>query len=111
VYESGCGAFVRRACSPGGDRVFADCRAGGPEPLFPLVWALWLMVGVEQQPPAERAAAVLGSQEQQHGRTEWGWVAATPQAPVVGQGRVVWGRRSCDHPVPEIGVQANLRRW
>jgi hypothetical protein len=63
VYETGCGAFVRCACSPDGDRVVADRLAGGREPLFPLARVLWFTVGVQQQASAEWASAALDSQE------------------------------------------------
>ena len=63
VYETGCGAFVRCACPPDGDRVVADRRASGREPLFPLARVLRFTVGVQQQASAERAAAALDSQE------------------------------------------------
>jgi hypothetical protein len=59
VYETVCDAFIRRAGSPDDDRAFADRFAGGREPSFPLAWVLWFPVGVQQQPPAERAAAML----------------------------------------------------
>ncbi|MEV4079632.1 hypothetical protein AB0J43_04990 [Nonomuraea fuscirosea] len=32
--------------------LFANRLASGREPLFPFFWALWLMVGVQQQPQA-----------------------------------------------------------
>jgi hypothetical protein len=42
-----------------GDRLAASRLADGLNPLFPFVWVLWLLVGVEQQFPAERAAPSL----------------------------------------------------
>src|SRR5690242_8105364 len=63
VDETVCDAFVLRASTPYDDRVFADRHAGGREPLFPLLWALWFTIGVQQQPPTVRAAIVLDSQE------------------------------------------------
>jgi len=42
-----------------GDRLVAGRLADGFNPLFPFVWVLWLLVGVEQQFPAERAAPSL----------------------------------------------------
>jgi hypothetical protein len=42
-----------------GDRLVAGRLADGLDPLFPFVWVLWLLVGVEQQFPAERAAPSL----------------------------------------------------
>lgn len=80
---------------------FADRLTGGREPLFPLPWALGFTVGVQQQPSAERAAAVLDSQEPQRGRAQRGWLTASPPVPVVGQRRIVWRRRRCHHPVPD----------
>ena len=51
------------ALSPGsrveGDRLVAGRLADGFNPLFPFVWVLWLLAGVEQQFPAERAASLL----------------------------------------------------
>src|SRR3954465_13446110 len=85
VYETGRGAFVRRACPPDGDRVLADRLAGGREPLFPLVRALGVTVGVQQQAPTEWASALLDSQEPQRGRSRRWSVAATPLGPVFGQ--------------------------
>ena len=67
VYEAVRDAFIRRAGTPNDDGAFADRLAGGREPLFPLGWALGFAIGVEQQPLAERAAAVLDSQEPQRG--------------------------------------------
>jgi hypothetical protein len=61
VYQAWGGGFVRRAVSRfGGDRVFADRLAGDLEPLFPFLGVLRLVVGVQQQPSAQRATAVLG---------------------------------------------------
>ena len=57
--------------------------------------------GVQQQSPAEWAAAMLGSQEPQRGGAQRGWLAATPPVPVVDQRRVVRGRRRGHHPVPD----------
>jgi len=42
-----------------GDRLVTGRLADGFDPLFPFVWVLWLLVGVEQQFPAERAAPSL----------------------------------------------------
>ena len=41
-----------------GDR--DDRLAGGPQPVFPLAWALWLVGDVQELASAERAAIVLG---------------------------------------------------
>ena len=42
-----------------GDRLVAGRLADGLNPLFPFVWVLWLLAGVEQQFPAERAVPSL----------------------------------------------------
>ena len=42
-----------------GDRLVAGRLADGFDPLFPFVWVPWLLAGVEQQFPAERAAPSL----------------------------------------------------
>jgi hypothetical protein len=47
VYETVCDAFVRRASTPHGDRVFADRLASSRKQLFPLSWALWLTIGIQ----------------------------------------------------------------
>jgi hypothetical protein len=50
VYEV---ELVRRALPSVGDQVLLDDRfSGGGEPLFPLAWAVWLLVGMEQVIPA-----------------------------------------------------------
>jgi hypothetical protein len=62
MYEVVRGAFVRRAeARHAGDRVLADRGARGGVPLPPVLWALRLVVDV-QQSPAERAPAVLAQQ-------------------------------------------------
>ncbi|WP_049566678.1 hypothetical protein [Streptomyces sp. SBT349] len=60
--------FVRHAVARvGGDRVFADRDAGDLEPLLPLVGSLRLVIGVQQQPPAERTSAAMFPQKMQGG--------------------------------------------
>jgi hypothetical protein len=69
VYEVVCGAFVRRAeVRHAGDRVLADRLARGGVPLLPFLRALRLVVGVQQQSPAERAPAALAAQQVPGGR-------------------------------------------
>jgi hypothetical protein len=46
-------------CRIEGDRLVAGRDADGFDPLFPFVGVAWLLVGVEQQVPAERAASAL----------------------------------------------------
>jgi hypothetical protein len=46
-------------CRVEGDRLVAGRDADGFDPLLPLVGVLWLLVGVEQQVAAERAAPTL----------------------------------------------------
>src|SRR5205823_412692 len=48
----GAGHLVR-------EELAVDRLAGDGEPLFPLLWALRLVIGVEQEVPADRASAVL----------------------------------------------------
>jgi hypothetical protein len=51
---------VRCAGFPVGcEMVSRERLAGHLQPLFPLLGVLWLMVGVEQEFPAERTAALL----------------------------------------------------
>jgi len=55
--------YRRSAWFPGyrieADRLVAGRDADGLDPLFPFVGVAWLLVGVEQQVPAERAASTL----------------------------------------------------
>jgi hypothetical protein len=46
-------------CRIEGDRLVAGRGADGFDPLLPLVGVAWFLAGVEQQVPAERAAATL----------------------------------------------------
>src|SRR5689334_7707314 len=85
VYEAGRDAFIRCAGTPDDDRVLADRLAGDREPSLPLARGLRFVVGVQQQPPTERAAAVLSSQELQRGGAQRGRLTATLPVPVVGQ--------------------------
>ena len=75
------------------------------------VWALWLVVGVQQEVPAERAAAGLGLEKPQAERVQrQGCSCVAAFGPVVGQG----GSSGDDVPATiwcrTIFVQANLRR-
>jgi len=80
-----------------GQRLSAQGLAGGGEPQLPFLWGLRFVVGVQQVVPAEWAASALGLQEAQGGLIQrWGFTSATPVRPVVGQGRVVRGRRALD---------------
>jgi len=72
-----------------GDRLVAGRRANGFDPLFPFVWVLWFLAGVEQQLAAKRAASTLFLEQPQPGRVERGYPASPPGRPVAGQGRVV----------------------
>ena len=102
VYEMVRGAFVRRAeVRHAGDRVLADRLARGGVPLLPFTRALRLVVGVQQQSPAERAPAALAAQQVPGGRVHREPGAASPLVPVPGEGGVVGGRPPGDHPVPD----------
>src|SRR6266487_4923549 len=104
VYESerdGCtrGAGTRVS----GDRLSADRFAGDLDPLFPFIGGLWFLVGVQQQSPAERTAALLRLKDAQPGLVQRGFAAASPFGPVLGQGWIVWRRGALDHLVPDDG--------
>ena len=102
VYEMVRGAFVRRAeVHHAGDRVLADRLARGGVPLLPFLRAWRLVVGVQQQSPAERAPAALAAQQVPGGRIDREPGAVVPLVPVPGEGGVVRGRPPCDHPAPE----------
>jgi hypothetical protein len=109
VHQAWKGGFVRSAAGRfGDDRVVADRLADGPEPLLPRIGMLWLMVGVQQQGPTQRAAAVLRLEQTQDGATQRGPCAAAPFGPEVGQGRIVDRCRSWHHPVPDDGRPGEL---
>jgi hypothetical protein len=60
VNESG---LVRQAVPVDDDDLPGYRLAGGAVPLFPLAWALWLAVGVQEQFSADRAGPVLADAE------------------------------------------------
>lgn len=70
-----------------------------PGPLFPFLWALWTVVGVEQECPAYRAASSLLKQQGRGDSAHQRVCPASPLRPVPMQGRVVRGRGACDHLV------------
>ncbi len=90
VNETDGDGIVRHARFPlGGDRLFADRFAGHVEPLFPFREGLRLSVGEQQQPTADRTAALLRLQ-QVHGDAVKRWrVSLSSLGPVFGQGRIV----------------------
>ncbi len=109
VYESerdGCTRGAETRVS--GDRLPADRFAGDLDPLFPFIGALWFLVSVQQQSPAERTAAVLRLKDAQPGLVQRGFAAASPFGPVPGQGRIVWRREALDHLVPDDGCPGEL---
>src|SRR6266508_2872319 len=94
--------LVRWVLSGVDDRLFGDRLAGGPQPLLPFVRALWLVVGVQEEPGADRTAAVLLAEQSQDGQLDRrGCSLASPLGPVGGQGGVVGGRRAFDQVVPD----------
>src|SRR6266498_4470519 len=109
VHKTRRGGLVRRAAARvGGDRTFADRLTDGLEPLFPRLGMLWLLVGVQQQGPTQRATAILRLEQTQDGTGQRGVAAATPLGPEVGQGGVIDRRRSWHHPVPDDGGPGEL---
>src|SRR3954451_23670919 len=67
VNESG---LVRQAFPVDGDDLPGYRLAGGAVPLFPLAWALWLAVGVQEQFSADRAGSVLPAEQVQGSAVE-----------------------------------------
>src|SRR5436190_20398564 len=81
-----------------GERFRAYRLAGRGDPLLPFVRVLWFGVGVQQQVPAERAAAALTRDQPLTVPVQrWFPVAATPRRPVAGQLRVIRGCGAVDH--------------
>ena len=85
----------------GGHVVFGDRFADDPMPLFPFSRAAWLVVGVQEESLAQRAAAVLLGEQDQDAAVEQGRVLPASPGPVAGQGGVVRGRRAEDQTVPD----------
>src|SRR5712692_335883 len=93
---------VRRVSRPVSDQVvLGDRFPGGGEPLFPLAWAAWLPVGVQQVVRAYRAAAFLRLDQAQGAVVQRGLAPAAPVGPVCGESRVIRRRRSWHHEVPD----------
>ena len=84
------------------DVLLAQDPPDSDEPLFPLEWGAWFVIGVQQELPARWAAPALGSQEPGgllvHGR---GLALTPPNGPVLVQGRVVGGRPATDRDMPD----------
>src|SRR6266542_704951 len=101
---------VRCARVPlGGHVLLGDRLAGDPVPLFPLGGAGWLVVGVQEQVPAQGAASVLLGEQDQDAAVEQGSVLAASLGPVVGQGGVVRRRRAQDQTVSDDLCPAEFR--
>src|SRR4029453_15887535 len=93
---------VRRAVIPVDDVLLDDRLPGSGQPLFPLAWASWLIIGVQQETSAVWAATTFQLEEMPGGLVQRrGWSGASPLGPVVGQGRVIWGCRALDQLVPD----------
>src|SRR4051794_13469939 len=98
VNESG---LVRQAVPVDDDDLPGYRLAGGAVPLFPLAWALWLAVGVQEQFSADRAGSVLPAEQVQGSAVEQRFALAAPFGPVAGLGGVVRRRVPADQPVPD----------
>ena len=92
--------FTVRDLRPLDHALLPQATAGVDEPLLPRLWGLRFLVGVDQQPPAHRAAVIL-SLEQLQGLAvqRWGFAFATSLSPVPGQGGIVRGRTA-----PHLGM-------
>src|SRR5947207_3709268 len=80
---------------------FPDRFAGGSQPLLPLARAGRLPISVQQIIPAEWAAALLHPKQAQYAATQRGLAFATPIGPVLRKSRVIRGRRSGHHVMPD----------
>src|SRR5664279_5087276 len=81
---------------------FEHRPAGGCQPLFPLVWVLRRVVGVQEQGPAEWTAALLCLQQAQAGPVyRQGCSFTPPFGPVRGKGGVILRRPAFDHLVSD----------
>ena len=90
VYEVVCGLLAWRAeVHHGGDRLLADRLPDDGVPLLPLALVVRLVAGVEQQPPAEGAPAVLAAQQVPGRGADRGPDALAALGPVSGQGGVI----------------------
>ena len=101
VHETGFG-LVRGAVVAQDEVTLGHRLAGHRPPLFPLAWALWLAVGVQQQAPADGAATLLRHEQTQGDAVHrQGWAFAPPIGPVLGQRGVVWRRPALDQLVSD----------
>src|SRR5260370_39389466 len=79
--------------------------AGGDEPLLPLPWGLWFLLGVDQQLSACRAAVILGC-EQLQGVCVQRRGVGSPAWP----SPLIWPRRGVPrHPASGPGLAAARR--
>src|SRR5450755_2164310 len=102
VYETKAVGLARPVASPVGQALLAQRLTGDANPLFPFGWALWRMVGVQEQVPAIRASPSLPLQQLQAVPVHWrGCAPAAPVGPILGQGGVVRGRPTLNHPVSD----------
>lgn len=73
-----------------GEKLAVDRLAGDSEPPLPLLWGLQLMIGVEQEIPADRASAILLMEQPQPAFVQrWQGFLAPPVGPISGQGRII----------------------
>ena len=59
------GSLPLRDLCPSGHTLLAQRLSGVDEPLLPRLWGLRFLLGVDQQPPACRAAIILGFEQPQ----------------------------------------------
>ena len=63
--ESVAGPFTVWSLRPLLHTLLAQAAAGIDEPLLPRLWGLRFLLGVDQRPPAHRAAVALGFEQPQ----------------------------------------------
>jgi hypothetical protein len=89
VVEQTAVKVIRGAASVGDDVAFEGRSADGPEPLFPFLGGLWFLIGVQEEIPADWAAAVLCLEQAQRALVQCWGSSVAPRGPVVGEGRVI----------------------
>ena len=96
-------------CPVGGHVLLGDRFAGDPVPLFPLGGAVWLVVGVQEQVPAEGAASVLLGEQEQDAAVEQGLGSCRAAGPSSRSGR---GRPGTPRRGPDCaGRSLSSRTW
>src|SRR5207248_10454329 len=90
-------AVLAREC----DVLLPHRFAGCAYPLLPFGRRAGLVVGMQEEVPAQRATSALPMKQAYGVSAQWGCHPAATVCPVLGQARIVRGRRALDHHMPD----------